>query len=344
MATAEHSIGVGIVGCGLIGKRRATEAAAHAKTHVVVTCDASAEISAAVASEFGARSTTSWRDVVDDDNVGIVVVATPNGMLAEISIAALEAGKHVLLEKPMGRNVDEALAITAAAEKAGKLVKVGFNHRYHPAIRRAHDEFAAGRIGTVINMRVRYGHGGRPGYEKEWRGNPTLAGGGELTDQGVHALDLINWFAGTPERLVAMTQTAIWPIAPLEDNGFALLHYASGAIASLHTSWTQWKNLFSMEIFGDRGDLIVEGLGRSYGIETLTIHERAMLGGAPQTIVEPYDVPDDSWKLEWAAFLDAIVEGKPYDGNPADGIAVMAMLRDLYRSTRDGAIVCFESA
>jgi len=326
------TLGTAVIGCGLIGKRRAAEAAHQPGARLVAVADANAEAAATVARELGARSAERWQEVVASDDVDVVVVATPNGFLAEIAVAALQAGKHVLLEKPMGRNLAEARAIAAAARASGKLVKVGFNHRYHPGLASAHAYFAQGAIGKLINVRLRYGHGGRPGYEKEWRGNPELAGGGELTDQGVHALDLVHWFAGMPSRVAALTQTAVWPIAPLEDNGFALLAFDDGVVASLHTSWTQWKNLFSLEVFGERGALIVEGLGGSYGPETLHVQLRRLQGGAPSVKSETFEGADVSWRDEWAEFLAAICEGKPYQGGPADGLAVMTMLDALYRS------------
>ena len=325
---------VGVIGCGLIGKRRAIEAAQHSESSVSVVADSNFEAAASLAREVGCRSTKTWQDVAADPEVDVVIASTPNAFLAEIAIAALRAGKSVLLEKPMGRTLEEARAIARAARDAERLVKVGFNHRYHPAIRRARELFAGGAIGTPINLRIRYGHGGRPGYEKEWRGNAELAGGGELTDQGVHALDLIHWFAGPPTEVAAMLQTAVWPIAPLEDNGFAILRNGSGTIASIHTSWTQWKNLFSLELFGDRGALIVEGLGGSYGTETLHLHERALQGGAPSMRTERFEGADDSWKDEWAEFVRALRQGTPYDGGPKDGLVVMAALDALYRSAK----------
>ena len=333
----------GLIGCGLIGKRRAAEAAAAPNSTLSIVADSAGTPAATLAAELGCRSTSRWQDVVADPDVDLVVVATPNGFLAEISIAALDAGKHVLLEKPMGRNLDEARAIAAAAKRSGKRVKIGFNHRYHPALRRAHELFAAGEIGKLINLRVRYGHGGRPGYEREWRGDAELAGGGELTDQGVHALDLRHWLAGLPSSVAALTQTAVWPIEPLEDNGFALLAFPNEAIASLHTSWTQWKNLFSFEVFGQLGALVVEGLGRSYGIETLRHDQRALEGGAPVTRTETFGGPDDSWKDEWAEFTRAIVDGAEYQAGPDEGVAVMAMLDALYRSARSKTFAALDA-
>jgi predicted dehydrogenase len=328
-----RELSVGIVGCGAIGRRRAEEAARHPRTRVAFVHDVNVEAATAVAGLHGAEVSGHWRDLIASD-VDLVCVATPNGFLAEITCAALAAGKHVLLEKPMGRSIEEARTIAAESARAGRHVKVGFNHRYHPAIAAAHTELCAGTIGSAINARVRYGHGGRPGYENEWRGDPLLSGGGELTDQGVHVADLLHWFIGVPREVYAVTQMAVWPLGALEDNAFGILRYDDGCVASFHTSWTQWKNLFSLEVFGNRGSLVVEGLGRSYGEETLTIERRNDAGGPPRTERAVFAGPDTSWRDEWADFVAGILEGRRYHGDVEDGIVAMETLAALYRSAR----------
>jgi predicted dehydrogenase len=216
--------------------------------------------------------------------------------------------------------------------RTGRRLKVGFNHRYHPGLRDAYRIYREGHLGRLIAIRARYGHGGRPGYEKEWRGNLELAGGGELTDQGVHVLDLIHWFAGAPSEVFAYLQTAIWPISPLEDAAFALLRFESGLVAQFHTAWTQWKNLFSFEVFGEYGSVVVEGLGRSYGTETMTFARRKPQGGAPFIERTSYDEEDVSWAAEWEDFARAIQDGGTHLGTPEEGVAVMRMLDALYRA------------
>ena len=329
-------IHVAVIGCGLIGKRRACEAAEHPNSKLLMVADINPMAAGELAKEYGCRALTDWREVIASPEVDAVAVATHNGMLAEITIAALEAGKHVLVEKPMGRNLMEALKMAAATRE--QVLKIGFNHRYHPGIFKAYQLYKQGLIGDIISIRVRYGHGGRPGYEKEWRGNPELAGGGELTDQGVHIADLIHWFAGLPTEAFAYLQTAVWPIAPLEDNGFGLFRFANGAVANFHTSWTQWKNLFSFEVYGTNGALTVEGLGKSYGVERLVAALRKPEGGVPDMKEMVFDQPDFSWKLEWEEFLAAVETGSPYLGTPEDGVAAMRMLDALYRSARERAI------
>ncbi|MBX6366265.1 MAG: Gfo/Idh/MocA family oxidoreductase, partial [Gemmatimonadetes bacterium] len=282
---------------------------------------------------------SGWEEAVSWPGVDVVAVCTPNGFLAEIGTAALAAGRHVLLEKPMGRNLAEAEALAAAARASGRLLKVGFNHRYHPAVRRAREVVASGAIGRVVNLRARYGHGARPGCEGEWRADPVLAGGGELIDQGVHVADLFHWFAGPAREAFGVVQTAVWRVAPLEDNGYGVFRFEGGAVGQLHVSMTQWKNLFSLEVTGERGAVVVEGLGGSYGTERLVQVQRRMEGGVPEVHEEAFPGPDDSWAAEWDDFVAGVREGRPVLGGVDDGLVAMRMIDALYRSVRARAMV-----
>jgi predicted dehydrogenase len=329
-------IGVAVVGCGLIGSRRAATAAADPRCELRLVVDTNADAAGSLAQKYGARSASDWRAALEDDSISIVAAATPNAFLREVAEGALRSGRHVLIEKPMGKDAADAAAIAAAAQGSGKTLKVGFNHRYHGALMKAHDLFTAGAIGALVNIRARYGHGARPGYEREWRADPALAGGGELTDQGAHLIDLVLWLAGKPREAFAYVQTAVWPISPLEDNAFALMRYEGGPVASLHASWTQWKNLFSFEVFGTDGSLTVEGLGGSYGPQHLTVVKRNPEGGAPELVEIAFEGDDRSWELEWQDFMGAVLDGKPYWGTPADGLAVMEILAALYASAESG--------
>ena len=330
----KNLVNVAVVGAGLIGQRRAEEVAQNPNSRCIAIADVDEGRAKIVAESVNAEFvTTDWRDVLSVKDLDVVIVSTPNGYLCEIARAALNHGYHVLVEKPMGRNVEEAIIMAKSAEWNNRILKVGFNHRYHPAIFDAHYIVKDGRIGDILNMRCRYGHGGRAGYELEWRGDKNLAGGGELTDQGVHVIDLIYWFAGIPSSVFGYTQRAFWPLGELEDNGFGLFSFKSGAVAQFHTSWTQWKNLFSFEVFGSEGAVIVDGLGRSYGTETLITHMRRPEGGVPITNTTRYEGHDISWKREWEDFLGAILYGTPMINTAEDGIGVMNILAALYKSS-----------
>jgi predicted dehydrogenase len=333
-----------VIGCGLVGTRRAAETSLHSRTRLLLCIDTSHAPARATAERFGAAWSTDWHIAVEDERIDVIVICTPNAFAYDIAVAALERGKHVLVEKPMGCNLAQAQALAAIASRSPGRFKVGFNHRYHPAISAAYDLVRQDAIGELISMRVRYGHGGRPGYEREWRCDPNISGGGELIDQGTHVADLIAWFAGMPQQAFAYLQTAVWPIAPVEDNAFALLRLENGAVASIHTSWTQWKNLFSLEIFGRQGSICVDGLGGSYGTERLVVARRKAAGGVPEMREETFDGPDRSWAIEWHQFVDAIEQATPYWGTAEDGLNAMRIVNALYESSRDGVAVDLQTS
>jgi predicted dehydrogenase len=322
---------ISVIGAGLIGVRRARVARA-AGDEVVAIFDPDSTRAKRLADEVGACvSDTADAAIAISD---IAVVATPNKYLEPAALRAMETGRHVLIEKPMGRNLEEAHRLfKTQATHPGVVFKVGFNHRYHPALIAAHAAFTAGRIGTATFLRATYGHGGRPGCEKEWRGNPDLAGGGELTDQGVHLLDLTCWLLNRPDWAFAQRRTFVWPLQNLEDNGFFTLGWNDGRLAQMHTSWTQWKNRFSYQIYGSAGALEIEGLGGSYGEESLTLTLRKPEGGAPDVQRQVFTGPDESWRLEWDDFRRAINHGGSPMGNASEGLEVMAALDALYRSS-----------
>jgi predicted dehydrogenase len=329
---------VGIVGCGLIGARRATVALDEGDA-VVIVADIAEGRAADLAARVRSPWTTSWSEVVSRPDLDVVVVSTSNDQLAPISIAALRSGKAVLCEKPLGRNSSEAAAIVEAARASGRLLKVGFNHRHHPAIAAAHTMVSEGAIGKVFAIRAVYGHGGRAGYEHEWRADKARSGGGELLDQGVHIVDLARWFLGDIVEATGVVATFHWPIAPVEDNAFALLRSHDGGVVSFHTSWTQWKNTFRFEIIGVDGYLRIEGLGGSYGLERLTVGKRNPDSSPPIEETVSYEGPDRSWHLEWRELAAAMEQAREPIGNGDDGLAAARIIDAIYESASSGTRV-----
>ncbi len=302
------SVRVGIVGCGLIGRKRA-EALGDADELVAVH-DVSADAADALASDFDCAADETLPALLER-SPDVVVVATTHDQLPPVSIAALEAGAHVLVEKPAGISVADVDRISESATAADRRVKVGFNHRFHPAISRAVEETHSGRFGELMFARARYGHGGRLGYEKEWRMRPEISGGGELIDQGMHLLDIFHWLAGPLPMHSALMRTQFWD-APVEDNAVLTLadpDSRAGVWATAHVTWTEWKNLFSLEVYCRTGKLQVDGLARSYGPQRLAIHEMSPELGPPETEVIEYPPEDVSWVAEWEHFREAVVAG-----------------------------------
>jgi len=324
------SLGVAIIGCGLIGRKRA---ATLGGARLVACADLDrARAEALACTTTAVEVTDDWRAAIGRADVDIVVVATTNEMLAEIARTAVEAGKHVMVEKPAARSVAEIDPLIDAARRARGLVRVGFNHRYHPALRKARELFEAGVLGDLMFVRGRYGHGGRIGYDKEWRADPARSGGGELIDQGVHLIDLSRWFLGEFAVVDGFAHTYFWQM-PVDDNAFLLLRTSRDQAAFLHVSCTEWKNLFSLEIYGKSAKLHAEGLGGSYGVERLASYKMLPEMGPPETTIWAYPRGDQSWALEFAEFLEDIRLGREPVAGLADARAALAIVEEVHRQS-----------
>jgi predicted dehydrogenase len=295
---------VAIIGCGLIGQKRAR--ALPQGWSLALCCDRAQQRAENLARLYpGAQATTDADAAAVGTAVDLVIIATTHDVLASLSARAAMAGKHVLVEKPGARYAAELDPVVDAARSTGVLVRVGFNHRYHQAFRKAREIFDTGVLGEPMFVRARYGHGGRPGYDKEWRAVPEVSGGGETIDQGVHLIDLARWFLGDFADVQGAAPTLFWNM-PVEDNAFFLLQTANGQIAFLHASWTEWKNLFSFEYSGRNGKLEISGLGGSYGVERLAHYQMLPAMGPPDTTIYEYPAADDSWEAEMSEFADDI--------------------------------------
>ncbi|MEO8371204.1 MAG: Gfo/Idh/MocA family oxidoreductase [Candidatus Solibacter sp.] len=315
-----------VAGCGLIGRKRA---ASLPPGTVAVCCDPDGARASQLAASFGAEASTDWREAVTRDDIDVVFVATVHDQLARVAAAAVSAGKHVLIEKPGACRASELDAVAEAARRTGALVRIGFNHRYHRAFRKAREIFESGALGDMMFIRGRYGHGGRLGYDREWRADPARSGGGELIDQGAHLIDLARWFLGDFPNVRGSAPTYFWDM-PVEDNGFLLLETAHRQVAFLHASWTEWKNLFSFEISGRVGKLEISGLGGSYGTERLTWYKMSAEMGPPETLAWEYPMADDSWQAENAAFFEDIRLGRQPDPGIADAQAMLRVIEAVY--------------
>jgi predicted dehydrogenase len=332
-----------IIGCGLIGKKRLAGLPAGSK--LAVACDTNlprAEELVKLAKT--GRAVADFKQAVADPQVDAVIVATINSALAEVSAAAIRAGKHVIVEKPAGISVKQIDELISLADKHGVCVRVGFNHRYHPACLKALELFRGGALGPMMFVRGRYGQGGRIGYEKEWRADPKLSGGGELMDQGVHLIDLAGIFLGGFKTVEGHATTYFWKM-PVDDNAFLSLRNAAGNTAWLHVSCSEWKNLFSLEIYGRDAKLHWEGLGGSYGMERLTYYKMLPQMGPPETTIYEFPRGDESWKIEMVEFEEDVEKAesgkagkrKRSDQKSGAGLAearaAMVVVEEIYRKS-----------
>lgn len=322
--------GVAIIGCGLIGRRRASVLG---RARLVACADRVLTRAESLAATVpGCLAFADWQAAIAQPEVAIVIVATQHDMLAEISRTAIASGRHVLVEKPGARNAAELAGLAELAAAQGVQVRVGFNHRRHRGFRAAKQLIDAGSLGPLLFVRARYGHGGRVGYDKEWRAKSALSGGGELIDQGCHIIDLARWLLGEFPLVEGFATTYFWQM-PVDDNAFLLLRTADGKAAFLHASCTEWKNTFSFEIYGRDGKIDITGLGGSYGTERMAFYKMLPEMGPPETLIHEYPMADDSWTVEFSDFLEDIRLARPPDAGLADATAVLEIIGKIYRKS-----------
>jgi predicted dehydrogenase len=334
---------IAIIGAGLQGNRRAQALLGLPDTELVIVTARERSSAEPLASRMQCDAGGGWEDVVRRKDIDVVVVCTPPDSHPAITLAALEEGKHVLCEKPLARTVAEGEAMVTVAREKSLVLKCGFNHRHHPGIMAAKQQFDSGAIGEPIFARSVYGICGRPGYEKEWRADPKVTGGGQLMEQGIHVIDLFRWFLGEIQDVTAVAETTCWPIAPLEDNAFVTCRTVAGVPASLHSSLTQWKNVFSFEVYGKQGYLAVEGLGGGYGTEKLTTGKTLFDRPFAYETTE-FRGGDISWKDEWFAFVNAINKGGEFLGTGTDGVEALRIVFAAYEAARSGRRIPLASA
>ena len=331
--TPSRSLSLALVGCGLIGRKRTLALAGVPGTRLRFACDLDPGRAADTARLApGCEPAADYKAVVCHPDIDAVIVSTLNSSLAPIARAAIEAGKHALIEKPGAMRAAELRGLQALAAARGTLVRLGYNHRFHPALQKAREIVDAGTLGPLMFLRARYGHGGRKGYDREWRADPGLSGGGELIDQGVHLIDLASWFLGDFPSVSGHAATYFWDMK-VDDNAFLSLRTASGQTAWLHASCTEWKNLFSLEIYGRDAKLAIDGLGGSYGVERLTLYRMLPAMGPPETTTWEFPMGDDSWARETAAFADDIRLNREPSPGLREGIRILDIVETIYRQS-----------
>lgn len=328
---------VAVIGAGLLGRKRGLVLLNDPNVTVRYVADLNLDAAQTLAQELNAvEAVSDWKTVTRSKDVDAIVITTPNFLHAPMGSDALENGKHVLCEKPLTTLLSDAEAMVSIAKKNQLVLKTGFNHRHFPHILKAKEICESGQIGRLYFIRAHYGHGGRAGYDKEWRGKVELSGGGEMMDQGVHLVDLFRWFMGDFSEVQGVTQNYHWGSDTIEDNAFFTLTTPQNQVAQAHVSWTQWKNSFSFEVFGETGYLRLAGLAGYYGKPQLTLGVKTTKSVVPQETVFEFDQEDQSFALEWQCFKTAIQNGSPVMADGQDGLNVLKTVLAVYESHKSG--------
>ncbi len=343
---------VGLIGCGEIGRLRAAAIARLKAIRLAAVSDIDAARALAVSERCGAAVEPDWRSLVRREELDAVIVSTPPHLHAEMCIEALNAGKHVLCEKPLARTPEECRAMLAAAARSGRLLATGFNYRFYPAIVAARSILDSGRIGQLDHIRSYAGHPGGAEFTHPWVHDVKVMGGGALLDNGIHILDLTRYFLGEVVEVKGFSTDNVWGFEGCEDNGFALLRSAEGRIASVQASWSEWRGYrFWLEVYGTRG--CVRASYPPMLTQAVWFDEP---GGRPRRklyIFPAMQVLERLRSYRWTVIRSFVEEFKSFPralrGEPTplalgrDGMRAVEIAHAVYRASREGKSVILDS-
>lgn len=319
---------VAIIGTGAVGRKRAL--ALPSSMNLIIVCDINSRLGKDFAREFNCDFEKDWKKVVKDKNIQAIFISVTNNNLSKIANLAVKNGKHILIEKPGGINVKQLLKTYKNFKKNPVVVMYGYNHRFHPAIQKAKQIIDTNKYGEILFIRARYGHGGRLGYEKEWRFQKKISGGGELIDQGCHLIDLVNFFCGEMNDAKGFISNLFWK-TKLEDAAFFHLRNKKNQIADLSVTCVEWKNIFSFEIMLQHAKVQIDGLGGSYGKEKLILYKMKPEMGPPDKEEFEFTDKDTSWKDENNLFFNKIKQ-KDYDSTSIkNAVYILNTIEKLYQ-------------
>jgi UDP-N-acetylglucosamine 3-dehydrogenase len=334
---------IGIIGAGAIAQ--ALHFPGYKKdrrANIVAFADPAEERHGEVLGRFGKMMAyRDYRTMLRHEELDVVSVATPNAFHARQAVAALEAGCHVLCEKPIATTLAEADRILDAATRNRRKLMVGFSHRMFTGPQKCKELLAQRRLGTPYMIRVRFAHGGPyPGWAKNsWFYNKKLSKGGAMLDMGIHAIDLCHWLIGPIANVSARAATLIKKIE-VDDNALLQLEFKDGALGYIEVGWTSPPGFSGFEIYGTKGSLICD-----YG-KGLSLCTGTSSAGRDSTMA--WKLIDDKptrggWDVEIGHWLD-VLDGKArltMDGRA--GRNALAVALAAYESSRTGKRIALNS-
>jgi predicted dehydrogenase len=324
---------VGIAGYGVVGKRRRECVDQNKFLEIIAVCDQIFQDE--VSTVDGVRRYKNYKKLLEED-LDILIVCLTNDIAPEVTIAALNLGIHVFCEKPPGRNVSDIIQVIDVEKKNPNLkLMYGFNHRYHHSVQDALKLVHSGELGNIINIRGVYGKAKLITFNQpDWRTKREISGGGVLLDQGIHMIDLIRLFGGEFESIHSFVSNSHWG-HNVEDNAYALMKTSDGIVAMMHSSATQWRHRFNLDINLEKGSVILGGIlsgTKSYGAETLTVVKADPENdlGDPMEQITRYN-KDPSWSTEIDEFIKCIIEDKVViNGTSDDALQTMKLVYEIY--------------
>lgn len=329
-------IKIGIAGFGKMGQIRAEEIYKNKHTKLIAVFDVNTPENL----DDRVLVCKTYDELLEND-LDAVFICAFNDVNAEYTKKALQKGFHVFCEKPPARNTQELQTVLDEEKQSGLVLKYGFNHRLHYSVMEAKKIIDSGELGKLLWMRGVYGKAGSIDYHKNWRNYRQISGGGILIDQGIHMLDLMMYFSGQKfTHIQSIITNAYWDIES-EDNAFVNMKTDYGVIATLHSSATQWKHKFLLEMCFEEGFINLDGIlsnSRSYAPETMVVGKRefediTFAMGKPKENITWFEY-DDSWKLELEEFIEAIQnKTEVQQGTSQDAYNALKLVEEIYEKS-----------
>ncbi len=329
---------VGVIGCGSIAQHCHVPGYLRAKgCEVVAACDpGEAQRQAVEKLVPGVKTYTTHQEMLEAQDLDVVSVCTPNYLHAEHAIAALQSGAHVILEKPAALSMDEIDAIDRARRDSGRIVIVGFSHRFMAGPRKAKQLLEKGDLGEPFMIRVRFAHTGPyPGWAQgPWFYDPAQAGGGAMLDMGIHAIDLCRWLIGPVRSVAAQVGTLRKDIA-VDDNAVIALEFQAKALGYIEVGWTSPAGFTGVEVLCDKGAIIMDyghGMTVTSG-QTSPDHSTASKLKTRQVVEKP---SSGGWEIEIGEMLRALKRNEDLGLGLDAGGGALAVALAAYESARTG--------
>lgn len=360
--TTHSPLRFGIIGCGVIGPTHAGAIGQIEGAQLVAVCDVLPQRAKAMAEKFGVeKAYATEAELLADPDVDAVCLCTPSGMHAEGAVAALRAGKHVVIEKPMEITLSACDRIIAEAERARRKVTVISQHRFDTASMLVKDLIDSGRLGKIVLVTadVKWWRTQQYYDSGDWRGTWRLDGGGCLMNQGVHTVDLIQWLAGPVAQVSGHVRTAAHDRIEVEDIAAATLTFRNGAIGTLVASTASYPGFpVRIDIYGTEGSAILEGDrlknvtlkdGTTFATEDAAEHALAVARGGTNSVKDraaarPNAAPvgavwGDAHREQLRDFIDAIRMDRDPLITARDARHPVEIILGVYESSRSGKAV-----
>ncbi len=355
LQSSDSPIRFALVGCGSIAKTQVKALLALSpEVELLCVCDTDEGRARALADEFSLK-VADFDAICADATIDAVTFCTPTGVHAELGMLALEAGKHVIVEKPLDVSLEACRAFQAAGEKSGKLCSVISQHRFDPASGVVREALDAGQLGELIFTEARIPWFRTQEYydSEDWRGTWAIDGGGALTNQGIHTVDLMLWFAGRAKRVFARMATVAHERIEVEDLITVQIEFESGMMGSLIASTAMYPGYaITMGVFGKEGSFVIEG----DELKTLAIRGQETLsgsganahavqvatGGTRSASAEAEKPSDETWQWgdahreQFRDFANCIRSGNTPIVTAQDGLNAMQFIQACYESANTG--------